>query len=224
MKDDSKKIYDKTNDNVSLEQAKKDICVSARVRKKSISDEEIQNKIDELNLNKAKKELEEESAININDILLKNIESKKTTVMELKTMSDLEENEKLIISKEIPKQEVSSITEHSKNKKISEFEVINQDGYLKPFENKIRERYNAYKNIISNIEKYEGSFLSFCEGYRKLGLNVTDEGIYFREYAPAAKKMSIVNKIINLNSLVILMTGIEMNINVFKMNSDFGPF
>lgn len=193
MKENSIKNDEQTYEDESLEKVKKDMCQSGPIRRRSISNEEIQNKIDELNLNKAKEEIDEESTININDILLKNIKSKKTSVNELKNTNDIQGYENNLVQKEIVKEEISFVTDKIENTKLAEFEVIKQDPYLRPFENKIRKRNIAYKNIIAEIEKYEGSFWGFCEGYRKLGLNVSEEGIYFREYAPAAKKMSIVN-------------------------------
>jgi hypothetical protein len=190
MKVDSKEQDDKVNNDKSLEQVKKDICTPSHVRRESIPNEEIQNKIDEMNLSKAKQEIDEESAININDILLKNIESKKVALNVVQSTNELLEKEKVEISNDTIKIELAV---SDKNKKLSEFEVINQDPYLKPFENKIRERYDAFKNLINEIGKYEGNFFGFCEGYNTLGLNVTEKGVYFREYAPAAKKMTIVS-------------------------------
>ena len=50
--------------------------------------------------------------------------------------------------------------------------------------------------LIEEIEKKEISLLDFSEGYKKMGFNITQDGIIFREYAPNAKQISIVNKII----------------------------
>jgi hypothetical protein len=189
MNVDSKQQDDKLYDDQSLDQVKKDICTPSHVRRESISNEEMQNKIEEMNLSKSRQEVDEESAININNILFKNIESKKTAQNLAQTYSNSNlENGELEISKETK----TDVVVVDKNKKFSDFEVINQDPYLKPFENKIRERYNSFNHLISEIEKYEGNFFGFCEGYNTLGLIVTEEGISFREYAPAAKRMSIV--------------------------------
>jgi len=197
MNVDSKQQDEKLYDDHLLDQVKKDICTPSHFRRESISNEEMQNKIEEMNLSKAKQEIDDESAININNILFKNIESKKTAQNYVQTTNCNLEIEEMNVSKETKTEVVVD-----KNKKFSDFDVINQDQYLKPFENKIRERYNAFNHLISEIEKYEGNFFGFCEGYNTLGLNVTEEGIYFREYAPAAKRMSIV---ILLKKLTVLI-------------------
>jgi hypothetical protein len=76
--------------------------------------------------------------------------------------------------------------------KSSGLEVVNEDPYLKPYENIINDRINSMKDLIKEIEKNEGDLVEFCRSYRKMGLHTTDEGIIFREYAPGAQQMTIV--------------------------------
>jgi len=90
-------------------------------------------------------------------------------------------------------------TSHHVNR-ISDLEVINQDHYLKPFESKIKERIFMMNKLIKDIEKNESSLLEFSQGFKKIGFNVTDEGIVFREYAPGAKSISLVNIFFNSNN------------------------
>ena len=78
------------------------------------------------------------------------------------------------------------------NNKLSQYEIINQDGYLKPFEYHIKKRMDTYKALLSKIEKNEGSLIDFSQGYKKLGLNVIEGGITYKEYAQGAKSLSIV--------------------------------
>ena len=48
--------------------------------------------------------------------------------------------------------------------------------------------------LLAEIEKKEKSLLNFSQGYNKMGFNITEEGIIFREYAPNAKQISLVKK------------------------------
>ena len=93
--------------------------------------------------------------------------------------------------------------EHREHK-ISEFEVINQDHYLAPFEGKIRERVELFKSKLKEIEKNEGSLLTFSESYNIMGLNVTEDGITYKEYAPGAKALTIVRKEIIINKKILI--------------------
>ena len=77
---------------------------------------------------------------------------------------------------------------------ISDFEAINQDHFLKPFEYKIKDKLNLMNNLIKNIEQNEISLIKFSEGYKFMGLNIIDDHMCFKEYAPGAKSMSIVKK------------------------------
>jgi 1,4-alpha-glucan branching enzyme len=53
--------------------------------------------------------------------------------------------------------------------------------------------------LIEEIEKKEISLLNFSQGFKKMGFNISEEGIIFREYAPNAKQISIVKKINSIN-------------------------
>lgn len=105
--------------------------------------------------------------------------------------NDLELNKNLMQNPHQGKQEIQKNVSINTSR-ISEFEVINQDHYLKPYEGKIRERSELMSKLIKDIESNEKSLLEFSEGYKKLGLNVVDDGIIFREYAPGAKAISLV--------------------------------
>jgi 1,4-alpha-glucan branching enzyme len=169
------------------------ICHTPSLRSDDFDQTDVQDKIDELNL------MTETDKVSVHE-------------QSAKVSMDIKDNAGKISSNE----EVNKIEDN----KLSEFEVINQDPYLKSYESRIKERVNAMKNLIIEIEKNEGEFIDFCRSYRNMGLHVTDEGITFREYAPSAHEMTIV--IVYLTSLGILITGIEINTIVQKTNMDFG--
>lgn len=154
---------------------------------------------------------EEDESININKLLLNSIKKKidsKTQIEDI--VEKMEKVEHKINKNEVearnngnyikqPDHLQQQRVESQKNigsfgyHKISEFEVINQDHSLKPFEGKIRERLDIMNRLIKDIENNEISLLEFSRGYNKLGMNVTDKEIIFREYAPGAKSISLVN-------------------------------
>ena len=142
------------------------VCHTPSMRSVDFDQTDVQDKIDELNLITETDKVEKESSA--------------------KVSIDITEEKDL---KEGVKEEIEIKVE---SHKLSEYEVINQDPYLKPYESRIRDRVNAMKQIISDIEKNEGSFIEFCQSYRKMGLYATEEGIVFREYAPGAHEMTIV--------------------------------
>lgn len=79
-------------------------------------------------------------------------------------------------------------------KKVSDYELINQDPSLKQYEGTIKHRNDLFKKQLEEIEKNEGSLEAFAQGYKQLGLNKTkDNDIIYREYAPGAKSISIVS-------------------------------
>jgi len=78
---------------------------------------------------------------------------------------------------------------------ISQFDAINQDQYLKPYEGKIKEKLEKMNLLIREIENNEKSLIEFSQSYKIMGLTINGNEMLFREYAPGAKSMSLVNLI-----------------------------
>lgn len=77
--------------------------------------------------------------------------------------------------------------------------------------------YSWMNKFIGN----EGSILNFARSYERYGLNIDKDGnIVYREWAPAARELSLVTFIIikYYYSLVTSMAGIEILINAKKMS------
>lgn len=108
-------------------------------------------------------------------------------------------------------------------KSISEFELIKQDIYLSPYENRIRERHDLFKKSLKDIETNEKSIENFGFTYKTMGLYMNDDfSLTFREYAPGAKQISIVrNFILSFISLGISTSGIDLSSFAPKTNLDF---
>jgi len=79
--------------------------------------------------------------------------------------------------------------------KKNQFEVINQDPYLQPFESNIKYRMDKFNELLSTLEKNEGSLLNFSRSYTHMGLQIKEGNIIeYKEYAPGALSLSIVLK------------------------------
>jgi hypothetical protein len=210
------------NSSIEEELLKREICSSPYVKSKEPSNEEIQFAIDELNERKSvvdeSIESEYEGAINIDNILIsrnfkenecntKNIHNEVDNIRaecisdqgfklfenDLSEASDFNNNRN---SNEITRKKSNMSVENkmiTNSKKISDLEVINSDNYLKPYEKKIKDRLNKFRTLLKEIEKNEGSLKEFSESYKRMGLNMTENGIEYREYAPGAKDITIVS-------------------------------
>jgi hypothetical protein len=169
------------NDKVKNEDV--NICTTPSIRNLDFDKTEVQNQIDELNLLTEKefseKGVHEDDTENLNELLMSSVN---------KDYKKIKEED---VDKTAQKTEVKPTVDHHV-KKISEFEVINQDPYLKPYESKIKERVERFKQVIKEIETNEGDFIEFCRSYKKMGIHVTEEGIKYTEYAPGARALSIV--------------------------------
>ncbi|GAB6022243.1 1,4-alpha-glucan branching enzyme [Chamberlinius hualienensis] len=63
------------------------------------------------------------------------------------------------------------------------------DGYLKNYELEITRRYDVFRTLLKSIEKEEG-LDNFTTSYKTFGIHVTpDNGIFSKEWAPAAKEL-----------------------------------
>ncbi|KAK9717434.1 alpha-1,4-glucan branching enzyme [Basidiobolus ranarum] len=75
--------------------------------------------------------------------------------------------------------------------------IIELDPWLKPFAPVLAKRYAKFQEWCSKIEQYEGGLDKFSRGYEKMGLNVTREGILYREWAPNAVAASLIGEFNN---------------------------
>ena len=135
----------------------------------------------------------------------KKIEEKKSIDKKVEKEKEKEvkkEKEKEIINKKEKEKEVKNKKEKTvlKKKKISIFEIINQDEYLKPFELNIKKRVLKYKETLNEILKNEITLENFSKSYEHMGLNLLRNGdIKYREYAPGAKGISLFGEFNNWN-------------------------
>ncbi|KAK1320733.1 1,4-alpha-glucan-branching enzyme [Acorus calamus] len=70
--------------------------------------------------------------------------------------------------------------------------IFDVDPYLKQFKDHFNYRFKTYAERKKLIEKYEGSLEKFAQGYLKFGFNRDQDGIIYREWAPAAQEAQLV--------------------------------
>ncbi|BFZ15790.1 hypothetical protein BsWGS_18829 [Bradybaena similaris] len=64
------------------------------------------------------------------------------------------------------------------------------DGYLRTYEHEIRRRYQCFYDLVTRIEKNEGSLEKFSRGYERFGIHhKKDNSIVATEWAPGAAGM-----------------------------------
>ncbi|KAH7850015.1 hypothetical protein Vadar_026561 [Vaccinium darrowii] len=66
------------------------------------------------------------------------------------------------------------------------------DPSLEQFKDHFRYRLKRYVDQKKLIEKYEGSLEEFAQGYLKFGFNREEDGIVYREWAPAAQEAQVI--------------------------------
>ena len=73
-----------------------------------------------------------------------------------------------------------------------DFSVLQADPYLVPHKGWFEHKYHKFCEMLDEIEKNEGSLYEFSHGYRKLGFNETNDGVWYREWAPGAKSANLI--------------------------------
>ncbi|KAK1303473.1 hypothetical protein QJS10_CPB11g02136 [Acorus calamus] len=92
---------------------------------------------------------------------------------------------------------VTTISEDSSSMESIEGDAENAaifgvDPCLKQFKDHFNYRLKTYAERKKLIEKYEGSLESFAQGYLKFGFNRDQDGIVYREWAPAAQEAQLI--------------------------------
>jgi hypothetical protein len=168
-------------DNDECKHGNMNIYSTPSIKSMDFNKTEVEDKINELNLiteSDYSEKGNDDDTENLNEILLSTVN---------KDYQKVKGDNNIMTSSNKPDRKTSQ-----ELKKISEFEVINQDPYLKPYEGRIKERVEKFKQVIKDIETNEGDFYEFCRGYKKMGLQITQDGVKFTEYAPGARALSIV--------------------------------
>ena len=205
IKEDNKEI--KEDENKEEKKAEEEKKEEIKVEEQKIVDEKKEDNTETKEESKDNNEKPQEEGNQEN----KNVEENKD-----KNSNDKEKEEEkpkeeqnLKTNDEPKKEEKEEKPEEDKNKKapqpegpkkISEFDLINQDPYLKNFEWAIKRRNEHFKNLLHQIESNEKSLENFSNSYQNMGLHVLPNGdIKYREYAPGAKGIALFGEFNNWN-------------------------
>ncbi|KAL6593505.1 glycoside hydrolase [Neocallimastix californiae] len=91
--------------------------------------------------------------------------------------------------------------------------LIDLDPWLTPYREPLQKRYDLFKQWYDKLISSEGSLDHFSKSYLEYGINVTDKGIHYREWAPNAKEAHFIGDFNN------------WDITSHKMNRDeYGTF
>ena len=196
-KEDVKNIKDNKED--KKEEKIEEIKSEEKIEEKTEQKEEIKendNKSKEEENNNKNEVIEKKEQNNNEEIVNKNNDQNKEK--ENTNNEEQKEKEKVEQKKEEEKPKLTPPPEGPK--KISEFDLINQDPYLKNFEWCIKRRNEHFKNLLHQIESNEKSLDNFANSYQTMGLHVLPNGdIKYREYAPGAKGIALFGEFNNWN-------------------------
>ncbi|GLT46061.1 hypothetical protein SLA2020_198490 [Shorea laevis] len=70
--------------------------------------------------------------------------------------------------------------------------ILGLDPGLEPFKDHFKYRMRKYVDQKKLFEKYEGGLEEFARGYLKFGFNREEDGIVYREWAPAAQEAALI--------------------------------
>ena len=69
------------------------------------------------------------------------------------------------------------------------YKIFDYDSALLPFKADIEQRMKNYENKLSELVSDEGTLCDFANGHEYFGFHKTDDGWYYREWAPAADEV-----------------------------------
>ncbi|KGN47537.1 1,4-alpha-glucan-branching enzyme 1, chloroplastic/amyloplastic [Cucumis sativus] len=83
-------------------------------------------------------------------------------------------------------------TVSSTDESMENIGILSHDPGLKPFKDHFKYRVGRYTDLLNLLDKHEGGLDEFARGYLKFGFNREEDGIVYREWAPAAQEAQIV--------------------------------
>ena len=202
--EEENKPEENNNDNTEKEKADEEKKEEEEENKREEKTEEKieENKENEVKLNeeenKDKSEVNQEQKVNEEKVNENNENKEKENTQEKEQLK--ENQEKTEEKKQEESKEKEKPQEYQGPKKISEYDLINQDPYLKNFEWCIKRRNEHFKNLLHQIESNEKSLENFADSYKNMGLHVLPNGdIKYREYAPGARGIALFGEFNNWN-------------------------
>ena len=104
--------------------------------------------------------------------------------------------------------------------------LIKRDSLLKPYASQLRERFDHYQRIKATIKKTGGVLGKISQGHRFFGFNrgenAGESGVWYREWAPGARSLSLIGDFNDWNRDANPMSVDEWGIwHLFLPDSDY---
>ncbi len=101
------------------------------------------------------------------------------------------------------------------------YKILSIDPYLQPFEEDIRLRMDNYKRKKEELLKNCDSLYNFANGHEYFGFHKTEEGWYYREWAPAAEEMFLTGDMVGWKKFELKMNRLENGVfEIFLKGKD----
>ncbi len=80
----------------------------------------------------------------------------------------------------------------NKTNETKTYKILEIDPYLKPFESDLNLRMDIYNKTLKSLLGGNESLVDFANGYMYYGFHKTDDGWYYREWAPKADALYLI--------------------------------
>ena len=102
------------------------------------------------------------------------------------------------------------------------YKIFDYDPSLLPFETDINQRMKNYENKLRELVGEGGSLRDFANGHEYFGFHKTEDGWYYREWAPAADAVYLTGDMIGWNRLDLKLNRLENGVfEIFMPGKDF---
>ena len=102
------------------------------------------------------------------------------------------------------------------------YKIFDYDPSLLPFETDINQRMKNYENKLRELVGEGGSLRDFANGHEYFGFHKTEDGWYYREWAPAADAVYLTGDMVGWNRLDLKLTRLENGVfEIFMPGKDF---
>ena len=102
------------------------------------------------------------------------------------------------------------------------YKIFDYDPYLLPFETDINQRMKNYENKLKELVGEGGSLRDFANGHEYFGFHKSEDGWYYREWAPAADAVYLTGDMIGWNKLDLKLNRLENGVfEIFMPGKDF---
>ena len=102
------------------------------------------------------------------------------------------------------------------------YKIFDYDPSLLPFETDINQRMKNYENKLRELVGESGSLCDFANGHEYFGFHKTEDGWYYREWAPAADAVYLTGDMVEWNRLDLKLTRLNNGVfEIFMPGKDF---